>query len=178
MVEWFDGMNTSLGTTNMLSGLAAGAYSVVITDANSCSETFNTSVNDIGAEIIMTTFSDVSCFGGNDGSATVSFTCTDPGCTVEWFNSTTGVSTGQTTNTATNLSANDYYVEVINNSGCKAVENVTISQPVEFQVFENITNNSCGNGNAGAISLNGFRRNRNVQLHLVSITCSWTRKQT
>lgn len=152
-IEWFDAANTSLGMANPITGLAAGAYSVLITDNSGCFETFTTSINDIGAEMIVTTFSDVSCFNGSDGTATVSFTCSDPGCTIEWFDAATGMSIGQTSNTATGLIAGDYFVEVINNSGCLAVENITISEPDQYQIFESIINNICGGGNTGSIGL-------------------------
>lgn len=152
--QWFDAMSNSLGMGTSINSLAAGFYSVIITDNTGCSETFNTSVNDIGAEIVTTSFTDVSCFGGNDGSATASFTCSDPNCTVEWFDAATGTSLNIFTNTASGLSQGNYYVEVTNNSSCKAVENITISQPPQLQLFTIITDNSCGGGNTGAISLN------------------------
>ena len=99
-----------------------------------------------------TSFTDVTCFNGNDGTATASFVCNDPSCTVEWF--TIGGTSIANTNTATGLRAGDYYVEVINNSGCKATENVTISQPIPFQILPTVTDNVCANGASGAINLN------------------------
>ncbi|MBL4707000.1 MAG: gliding motility-associated C-terminal domain-containing protein, partial [Flavobacteriales bacterium] len=151
-VEWFDAMSISLGTSTTITSLASGVYSIVIIDNTGCSSSFNTAVNDIGAESVDTSFTDVTCFNGNDGTATASFVCNDPGCTVEWFTSLG--SSIATTNTATGLVAGDYYVEVTNNSGCKAVKNVTISQPTQFQIFSTVTDNICGGGAAGSINLN------------------------
>lgn len=151
-VEWFDAMSMSLGTSNSISSLAAGAYSVVITDNTGCSATFNTAVNDNGAASVTTSSTNVTCFNGNDGTATASFVCNDPNCTVEWF--TIGGTKIATTNTVSGLIAGDYYVEVVNNSGCKAVGNVTVSQPTQFQIFATITDNLCDAGANGAINLN------------------------
>ena len=152
-VEWYDAMGISVGTTNTVSMLNSGAYSIVITDVSNCVDTFSTSINDIGAEIITASFTDVNCFRGNDGTATVSFTCTDPGCTVEWFSVSTMAQVA-TSNNATGLTAGDYYVEVTNNSGCKAIENITISEPNQYQIFATITNNLCGGGINGSVNLN------------------------
>lgn len=152
-VEWFDNNGTSIGTTLSISSLSAGFYSLEITDANGCQETFNTAINDNGAEIISTSFNDVSCFNGSDGSATVTFTCSDPGCRVEWFSTATMTSIANT-RTVTGLTAGDYYVEVTNFNSCLSVESVTISEPIGFQVFSSQTDNVCEGGNSGSINLN------------------------
>jgi hypothetical protein len=64
----------------------------------------------------------VSCNGGNDGEASVTPSGGTAPYTFLWSN-------GQTTQTATGLSATNYTVEVTDNKGCKTSCNVTITQP-------------------------------------------------
>ena len=151
-VEWLDNTLTSIGTGNSITSLPAGAYFADIVDASGCRDTFPANINDIGAEnISITSSNDVSCFGGNDGGATVSFVCNDPSCVTEWF-AAGGISVGLG-RTISGLVAGDYYVEVINNSGCLAVEPLIIMQPSPFSISETVISNDCSGGINGSITL-------------------------
>jgi gliding motility-associated-like protein len=154
--EWFDASMNSLGVTSTTaSSLCAGIYFVVVSDNTGCSEQFSAAVSDNGAEAVSVSSTDVTCFGGNDGSATANFTCSDPSCSVQWYFANSGLPlAGQNSATATNLSAGDYFVEVTNNSGCKTFENVSILQPDEFMIVSSIVDASCSSGCTGSISLN------------------------
>ncbi|MFB1022199.1 MAG: gliding motility-associated C-terminal domain-containing protein, partial [Vicingaceae bacterium] len=151
-VEWLDNNFASIGTGNTVTTLSAGAYFAVVIDATGCRDTFATNINDIGSEnISITDTTNVSCFGGDDGTATVSFICNDPSCVTEWFRAGgTSVGTGRI---ITGLSAGNYYVEVTNNSGCLAVETVPITEPNGFAISESIVSNLCFDGISGSITL-------------------------
>jgi gliding motility-associated-like protein len=151
-VEWLDNNFASIGTGNTVTTLSAGAYFAVVVDATGCRDTFPTNINDIGSEnISITDTTNVSCFGGNDGTATVSFICNDPSCITEWFRAGgTSVGTGKI---ITGLSAGNYYVEVTNNSGCLAVETVPITEPSGFSISESILSNVCFDGINGSVTL-------------------------
>ena len=151
-VEWLDNTLSSIGNGVSVGSLPAGAYFAVVADAVGCRDTFPTSISDTGGEDISITASNpVTCFGGSDGGATVSFVCTDPTCTTEWF-AAGGISVGSG-RTITGLRAGDYYVEVDNNTGCLSVETVTITQPNQFSISETIVDNDCYNGINGGITL-------------------------
>ncbi len=153
--EWYDsGLNPLGNTTDNLSGICAGIYFVDITDNTGCSDRFSVGVSDNGAESVTVTKIDASCFGECDGSATANYVCLDPNCSVEWFNGTTGVPLGVTSNTASNLCAGDYFVQVTNNSGCIALEPVTIGSPSGFLLSSNVSNVTCFGGFDGSISVN------------------------
>ncbi|MEQ8907920.1 MAG: gliding motility-associated C-terminal domain-containing protein [Vicingaceae bacterium] len=153
--EWFDqGLNPIGNNSTSISSLCSGIYFLEVTDANGCSERFSTNINDIGSESLTVNSTDVSCSGSCDGSASVSFNCNGPSCSVEWFNASTGITLGITSNTVNNLCAGDYFVEVINNTtGCKSFETVTINQPDAFDVRETIVATNCANTCDGSISL-------------------------
>ncbi len=115
---WSDGV-----TTLNRSGLCAGTYGLTVTDANGCSATYQTAI-DQPAELIALALPDrqVSCFGGADGSATVTLNGNPIG--YAWSN-------GDNNATATGLSAGDYEVTVTNFNGCQAVTGIRITQPSE-----------------------------------------------
>ncbi|PSJ72030.1 hypothetical protein C7N43_36300, partial [Sphingobacteriales bacterium UPWRP_1] len=68
------------GTTASISGLTAGAYTVVVTDANGCTNTVTQTITQpttLTASITGQT--DVSCNGGNNGSVTIGASGGTPG---------------------------------------------------------------------------------------------------
>lgn len=150
--NWTDASATSIGTTDNVSNLCAGIYFVEITDNLGCSASFARPLSDDGAETVTVTKTDVNCFNGNDGTATANFICTDAPCLVEWFDAT-ATSLGITTATASNLTAGTYFVEVVNNSGCKAIESITIDQPSQIFVNATIIETTCNTSCDGAIAL-------------------------
>ncbi len=133
--------------------LCAGLYTLDVTDQGGCTVQFSQGVSDIGAETVTTSSTDASCFDNNDGTATATFVCADPTCTVEWFESPSGTSIGQTTTTATALAGGDYFVEVTNNSGCITVTPVTVNAPAELEANESLTNPDCSGNATGSITV-------------------------
>jgi gliding motility-associated-like protein len=139
--------------TNNVSGLCSGVISVTVTDANNCSISEVYNITDINGETLDTTHTDVTCFGTCDGTAEVIYTCSDPGCTQEWFDATTGLSTGVTSTSINNLCAGDYIVQVTNNSMCVSSVTVTINEPTQIQANETITPISCNGANDASITV-------------------------
>jgi gliding motility-associated-like protein len=139
--------------TNVVTDLCAGIISVVITDANNCSISESIPISNVDAEVLTVTSTDVSCFGSIDGSADVTFVCSDPGCTQEWFNVNTGVTTGETSTHLGPVDVGDYFVQVVNASGCITIENVTIDTPSEIIPNEVITEIICAGNTDGSIIL-------------------------
>ncbi|MBK7094007.1 MAG: hypothetical protein IPH57_02680 [Saprospiraceae bacterium] len=89
---------------------------------------------------------DVSCFGGSDGTATLNVTGGVPPYTFLWSN-------GETTNLAMNLSSGTNSVVVTDNSGTPANVNVVINQPQQLAFTETITNSNCPNSEDGSIQV-------------------------
>ncbi|MBI3500470.1 MAG: PKD domain-containing protein [Bacteroidetes bacterium] len=142
---WSNGQTTSTAT-----GLLSGNYTVTVTDMNGCTIT---GVISITQPFILTagaSQTNVSCFGGNNGSATVSPSGGTPAYSYLWSN-------GQTTLSATNLSAGNYSVTVTDANGCTASQTVTITQPALLTAAVSQTNVSCFGGNNGiaAVSPSG-----------------------
>lgn len=134
-------------TTASISGLAAGSYSVTITDNNSCSIVASINVNNAGAPSIAVNNVDaVSCNGGNDGAINITVSGGATPYSFVWSNAAT-------TEDISNLIAGSYTVSVTDDNNCLAVQTVTVSQPTLLVVSaDNITNTTGGNNN-GAIAI-------------------------
>jgi hypothetical protein len=118
---WSDGQTSSTAT-----GLSQGTYTVTVVDDNGCSVSTSCFVaEDPCVNISITSSSiNVSCFGGNDGEASVSMLGSfSTSFTYLWSN-------GNTNDNATNLTAGNYFVTVTDEFLCTATSNEVISQPV------------------------------------------------
>ncbi|MFD2603433.1 T9SS type A sorting domain-containing protein [Flavobacterium suzhouense] len=131
-------------------GLAAGNYSVTITDANSCTGTVNVTITQPTSLNLATGGgkSDVSCNGGANGTATVAPTGGTPGYTYSW--NTTPV---QTTATAMGLTAGNYTVTVTDAANCQATRSFTITQPTALSTIGSKTDVSCNGGANGTATV-------------------------
>ena len=112
-----------------ISGVVAGNYFIVVTDANGCDDTANVVIaNSPGVAAAAGTITPVSCFGGNDGSAVVNANGGTTPYTYAWNCSPS------TTNTASNLTAGPCSVVVTDSAGCTSTVNVTINEPTQLDV--------------------------------------------
>jgi PKD repeat protein len=130
-------------TTTTITGLAAGTYTVSVTDANNCVRTGTATINtSSGPSATISASTPASC-GQNNGSATASATGGAGGYTYLWSN-------GQTSATATGLGAGTYTVTVTSAS-CTTTAVATISNAGGPTAnVGNIFATSCGLSNGGA----------------------------
>ena len=111
--------------------LFAGCYNVAVTDGNGCIDTLNICVQDLGAPTAtIFTQTNVSCNGtvGCDGFAQIDVQGGTPPLNYNWYDANNDP-IGQTTASALNLCAGTYTGEMIDNVGCQATVNVTITEP-------------------------------------------------
>ena len=110
-------------TQNPATDLAAGSYSVLVTDAYGCVSTKYFSVSNSGGFTLTGVIDDVACNNSNDGAVDVTISGGTPPFTIEWSN-------GQTTEDIANLTAGAYDLIVTDDVGCmgmKTFEVETIS---------------------------------------------------
>jgi hypothetical protein len=120
---WSNGATTATAT-----GIAAGTYSVTITDANSCLRTVNNII--VGSPSTLNgipSTTSVSCFGGSNGTATITASGGTPGYTYLWSNGVTTATTGD-------LTAGTYLVTVTDANGCSVSEEVVIIEPLAILI--------------------------------------------
>ncbi|WP_170110378.1 T9SS type A sorting domain-containing protein [Flavilitoribacter nigricans] len=107
MIKWSDNQMGAMAT-----GLLAGTYTVLVTDANDCEVMALVTIDESeGITCEVTEVSAVSESGAMDGEASVSVDGGSEPYTYEW-------SDGQTTATATGLAAGSYSVTVTDANGC------------------------------------------------------------
>jgi len=130
-------------------GLAASSYQLTATDANGCTITDNFNITEPAAIVLSTqVIRNVSCGGGNDGSASVNAAGGVAGYTYLWSN-------GQTTSVATDLTAaNPYTVTVTDGNGCTATTSISVTQPVPVDANPIVKDVSCFLYNDGNIDAN------------------------
>jgi gliding motility-associated-like protein len=137
-------------TTPIATGLTAGDYYVTVTDANNCFVIDTVTVGQPNAVTSTMASTIVSCFGGNDGTATVSPSGGTPGYIYSW--NTTPV---QTTQIATGLSIGTYIVIITDANNCTVQDTVTITQESQMSASSTSTLVSCSGGTDGTATVTG-----------------------
>lgn len=136
-----------VSNSSSVSNLAAGNYSVTITDAVLCSKTFNLSISDAAGPTVTTTKINTNCPNSCDGSI-----ATNPPIGVGPFTYlwTPGNSSGTS---LTNLCAGPYSVKVTDANGCNTIIKDTIISPPPILSAATIVNAPCGGQCNGSISV-------------------------
>lgn len=111
------------GTNATANGLAAGNYTVTVTDSNEESATSNYTITQPPVMSVSSSQTNVAVNGGATGSATVSVSGGTPGYYYSWAPS------GGTAATASGLTAGAYTVTVTDANSCQRTQNFTITQP-------------------------------------------------
>jgi trimeric autotransporter adhesin len=135
------------GNTQTISNVAAGTYSVSITDANGCAGSVSNIVvsNPNAPTANISASQNVLCNGGTSGSATAAGNGGTAPYTYTWSN-------GANAATANALAAGTYSVTVIDAASCRGIASVTITQPTALNVAANsaaTANVACFGGNNG-----------------------------
>jgi len=134
-------------TTQTVTGLSVGSYTVTITDANNCQIQKNFIITQPPTLTASTSQTNIACNGGSTGQASVSPSGGTPGYTYLW-------SHGPTTQTVTGLSAGSYTVTITDANTCQIQRTFTISEPSEIAISAtSITNAGCGESNSGEITV-------------------------
>jgi hypothetical protein len=138
-------------TTAAISGLTAGTYVVIVTDAENCTATASVDVQEPTQLAANASSTAQSANGLNDGAANAAPTGGAPGYSYTWSN-------GETTAAITGLAPGAYTVTVGDQNGCISVQTVNVNA-FNCALASNITsaNVSCfgaANGSATVV-LNG-----------------------
>ncbi|MBI4929933.1 MAG: gliding motility-associated C-terminal domain-containing protein [Bacteroidetes bacterium] len=132
-------------TTPTATGLCAGSYSVLVTDAAANTTTANVLVTQPAAIAATTTVTSASC-GSSNGSATVNASNGTSPYTYSWNPST------QTTATATGLTAGSYTVTVTDVNGCTQIATALVTTTPGLAATMASTDPLCNGGSNGFAS--------------------------
>jgi hypothetical protein len=147
---WRNSSNVSVGTTASVSNLAAGSYTVTITDAAGCSTTAVATVTAPPAVTGSVTANNPACSTGSTGSVSVAAAGGTAPYTYNWTNGTTSVGTSASVN---NLGAGTYTVTVTDSRGCTGTSSATLTAPAPVVATPASTNPACNTGNTGSASV-------------------------
>jgi len=147
--------NGAYQTTGQFTGLAAGDYEVIVKDENNCTKIVNFSLSQPNPIItVLQQKTDVSCFGGTNGTITV-FASGGTGN----LQYALGNGTYQATGTFVDLSAGNYIVNVKDDNGCILPVQMTILQPdqliINLQSQNNVACNGTNTGSAVVLATGG-----------------------
>ncbi|MFT6923370.1 MAG: gliding motility-associated-like protein [Crocinitomicaceae bacterium] len=148
---WLDDLGNPIGQVNATAtGLAAGTYSVQVTDLNGCSATQTINVDEPLTSVVVSVL-DVSspdCYASDEGSITVS--ASGGTGTIEYSWNTTPI---QTTPSITNLPGGTYTVTATDENGCFIEEDIQITVPTALALTSVQTGVSCFDGSDGEITV-------------------------
>lgn len=132
------------GVTATITGLAAGGYTVTVTDAKGCTVITNGTIVQGALMTANITKTDVQCFGQNTGEAVVNAAGGGGSYSYNWAPS------GGTGTTAFSLPAGNYTVTVTDGGGCTKTATVNITQPPNFAITTSKTDATCASNNGTA----------------------------
>lgn len=132
-------------TTNALSNVAGGTYSVTVTDVNNCTLDTQVVINTAnGPQVSVLTSDSATCFGSADGVIEVAGSGGQGNITYSWSN-------GNTAASASNLVAGSYTITVSDANSCSVVQVVSISEPTALNVSNLVVvDASCGAADGSA----------------------------
>lgn len=135
-------------TTQTITDLAPGNYTVEVTDENGCTAVQTVIVNAFDCTIAGTASStDITCFGAQNGTANVTLLGANDPVTYTWSN-------GANTAELSNLAAGTYTVEIIDNTNCADVLQVVITEPTELHANAAATGETALGANDGTATAN------------------------
>lgn len=124
-------------STGVFNSLSAGSYTIEVIDANNCYITIPVqTLSDPSQLVIAITSSNVSCFGGGDGAATVSVTGGTIPYSYLWSN-------GAISQNLSNVIAGTYYVTVFDSNNCSITDTAILTQPSILVSSVTSTNVTC-----------------------------------
>jgi hypothetical protein len=134
-------------TTSSLTGLAAGSYTVSVTDAGGCSATSTINIAEPTAiSVASNTTTPASC-GQINGTASIVASGGAPGYSYAWSN-------GQNGSSITGLGAGNYLVTITDANGCTAADNAIVSSSSGLAVSSTVGDVTCNGLQDGSINLN------------------------
>lgn len=151
--NWNPAPGAGQGTQNV-TDLCPNVYSLIVTDNSGCSDTASFIIDNINADTLTMSADSASCFGTCDGAAYVSFNCSVPNCTVDWFFNDVFNNIGIPDTTVQNACSGTYFAIVTNGAGCVSIDSVSVLEPTEIISNDTITPPTCFNGSDGQITVN------------------------
>lgn len=138
-------------TTDTVTNIPAGTYFVTVTDHNGCTDTASVTVTANEAFNPSAAVSNVSCYGGSNGSITV----TNVNSVAPFSFSIDGINfvPGTLPYSFNGLTAGTYNIAVRDGNGCTGFVTKTVNQPAQLTAVLNNVRGACYGQSTGSISV-------------------------
>jgi len=146
----WSGPNGFSSNSQNINSLLPGTYSVVVTDANNCTETADVTINEPSAIVLNFTTGDVICAGQDNGFVNLTISGGQPDYIIVWSGPNGFSSNNQN---IVNLAAGSYTVNVIDAANCVETGQITINESDPIVVDAVLTPPGCNDSSNGAIEL-------------------------
>lgn len=141
---YFFDWSPSLPNQGLVSGVSSGVYTVIVSDSNGCSNTDTLVVTEPTIISSFISVSDVSCYGANDGTASLTISGGVSPYQILW------AGLNSTSPTLTNLAPGAYVVTVTDSNNCSESFTIPIAEPSELIISTNGNDITC-NGQANGM---------------------------
>ena len=143
--QWDNGLSTE-----DLTNIPAGIYTVIVTDDEFCQDTLSLTVNQSSLIQINSSMTPVSCFNIDDGLIDLTVSGGTPPYTYLWSN-------GDTLQDIDTLTAGTYFVTVTDSLGCTQTSSIDVTQPAaSLNYSDSIVDVTCYGLSNGQVFLNPF----------------------
>ena len=132
--------------TQDINNLSTGVYFVIATDENDCTVSIEVEITEPEELIISSELSNISCYGGSDGSIVLTVSGGVTPYNYFWSN-------GETTEDLSNIGPGLYSVLVTDTNNCTETLEFEITEPEELTIIADVSNISCFGGNDGSIDI-------------------------
>ena len=139
--------NPVIGNSATANGLAAGPYTVTVSDNNNCSITANVLINEPTPLQINANPTDLICNGNNSGRVSIDVAGGVPPYIYTWSIAAIGNNA-----IAENLPAGPYAVTVTDLNGCSQTAATVLNEPAILELSTTATNITCAGNNNGSIT--------------------------
>ncbi len=138
--------SNGLGSADSIKNVAAGSYILTITDSHGCTDTAHVTIaagTNVTATITSTV--NVSCYGGDNGSITISASGGTAPYTYHWGTTTTN------NNSQTGFASGTYVITVTDINGCSATVLDNVGQPSPLSHTVSTVPAVCNTSNGAAV---------------------------
>jgi gliding motility-associated-like protein len=136
-------------TTQNITGLASGSYTVTVNDANGCTSTATVNITQPAVLSANNAPTQILCNGAATGAINLTVSGGTTTYNYIWSN-------GANTEDLTNITVGTYTVTVTDANGCTTTNSATLTQPTALQTSVNqITPQTCSNGGTVSVNISG-----------------------
>ena len=169
----WSGANAFTSSNEDINGLVAGAYTVVVTDDNNCTNSASFNVNEPTPITVNTSVINAQCNMSN-GSITATVQGGTPVYNYAWSDAN-GSPVGANTNVIQNQPSGVYNLTVTDNNGCPFSTSATISDDNgPILVIDNTSDVTCNGANDGFINITATSNAGGISYSWTSIPAGYT----